>query len=170
MLSSAVLDPTPIDCTSLAAPAALDFPEWQFQTLYDYWRGKHAKAVLPGRQHIQPEEIVRVLPHLVLYDVIRDGTGYDFRARLVGTAFSELLGRNITGRLLSEVADPVSYAGLRRRLAEAVECRVPVTGISRVHHPERSFLTFSHLTLPLARDGRTVDMLLGARLWLRQKE
>jgi hypothetical protein len=159
-----------LDCGS-AEMAAPDYPAPQLTALHDYWDAKRRPGRLPSRADIRPEEIHRLLPHLVLYDVLRpervEGDGYDFRARLVGTAVSQLFGREITGRKLSEVADLIDFVRVQRRLGAVVDCRGPESGISRVHHPERAFLKFAHLTLPLAGDGQTVDMLLGARVEIR---
>lgn len=136
----------------------------RLRQLFDYWLSKKTSDRLPGRQHILPEEIHTLLPHLVLYDVLPELGRYDFRVRLIGTQFADMLGRDITGRLLSDAADILHYAQLHKRLTDIVETRLPAYGISHVHNPARSFISFLHLTLPLANDGVTVDMLIGARV------
>ena len=42
------------------------------RALYDYWVSVHPPGGLPGRQHIDPIAIPRLLPHLFMVDVSRD--------------------------------------------------------------------------------------------------
>jgi len=137
----------------------------RFRQLVDYWTSKRVGDRLPGRQHIRPEELHALLPYLLLYDiVIPPAGGYRFRVRLVGTHFVELLGKEISGRFLDETAYGPRYAELHQRLVTVIETRLPDFGIASLNNPERSFIQYGHLTLPLAEDGEHVDMLLGARI------
>jgi hypothetical protein len=71
------------------------------RTLYDYWISIHPPTELPGRQHIDPTAIPRLLRHLFLLDVSCDPLR--FKCRLAGTEFSRLIGRDLTGRYIDEV-------------------------------------------------------------------
>lgn len=58
---------------------------------------------MPDRADIQPSEIARLLPNMIIAEAV-DG-GADFRVRLFGTALVTLLGEERTGKLLSEFAE-----------------------------------------------------------------
>ncbi len=127
--------------------------------IYDYWRSKApAPGVLPGRRHIDPADIPRLLPNIWLVDVVEDPRR--FRVRLIGTALVDAgiplrVGDFIFDRLMPELrhtlAEFESVVGTR----EPLWYRGPVNlrHDTYVHEIERIFL-------PLAADGRHVDMLL----------
>lgn len=68
--------------------------------LVAYWNRKRSGRIGPRRTEIDPTEMVAHLPHIFMLDVI-DG-GKDFRFRLIGTRIVEGLGRDNTGRRVSE--------------------------------------------------------------------
>ena len=148
------------------------------QELLSYWHGMRVDERLPGRQHLRPEEIRHLLPYIVLYEVVtpandmgaNEQPSFRFRTRLIGTHFTELWGREISGLYLDEVADPVDYAAWRPQLVTVVQERRPVFGIASVPSPDRDFIRYAHLTLPLAADGENVNMLLGLRINLTVRE
>lgn len=74
---------------------------------------------MPDRADIQPSEIARLLPNMIIAEAV-DG-GADFRVRLFGTALVTLLGEERTGKLLSEFAEEgTAYS---RENPEAVQQR-----------------------------------------------
>ncbi|HVJ31986.1 MAG TPA: PAS domain-containing protein [Terriglobia bacterium] len=138
----------------------------RFRQLFDYWSARCGEGRLPGRGQIRPEELPGLLPYLVLYDIVTLTEGYRFRVRLIGTHFVGLLGKEISGRFLDEVAYAPRYAELHQRLVRVIDTKQPDFGIASLNNPERDFIQYGHLTLPLAEDGEHVDMLLGARIAL----
>src|SRR5947209_15482970 len=67
---------------------------------YEYWASVAPADGLPGRQHIEPEEIPALWSRMWLLDVSRDPLRY--RYRLCGTEMVRSLGREVTGRWLDE--------------------------------------------------------------------
>jgi len=135
--------------------------------LYDYWRSIAPAGVLPGRQHFRPEDIPHLLANLYLRDVVRDGGEIRFRTRLMGTRLVTVLGRDTTGRFMDEIFD-ADYV-VRQR---AIYLRVIATGApdllatqAPVHDKEH--IRYQRLLLPLAEDGRTVDILVGLLAFIR---
>lgn len=61
---------------------------------------------MPDRADIQPSEIARLLPNMIIAEAVNGGA--DFRIRLFGTALVTLLGEERTGKLLSEFAEESS--------------------------------------------------------------
>ncbi len=142
----------------ITRPPASAKPE--IVAIYDYWRSKApASGLLPGRQHIDPVEIPRLLPNVWLVDVVDDPRR--FRVRLIGTMLVDVgiplrVGDFIVDRLL-----PEQRAASLVEFESVVQSREPLWfrgGVNLrhdtyVHEVERIFL-------PLAADGRRVDMLL----------
>ena len=140
----------------------------RLRQLHDYWRsiapGEHE---LPGRQHFDPLDIPALLPWVWLLDVYRDPLR--FKYRVTGTGHRRVSGRDATGHWMHELhPDFASYESYSEFLA-AVERREicyrrgrPVFALCNdVSETER-------LMVPLARNGRDVDMLLAITIYHRQ--
>ena len=56
------------------------------RTMYAYWRSKREGRRMPSRQSIEPSEIPRLLPHVMITEVIDHGAR--FRYRLSGTVLN----------------------------------------------------------------------------------
>src|SRR3546814_529285 len=142
--------------------ATLGEPEAQ---LYAYWLEIcPGRGLLPGRQHFDPAELgsrhPSLLQHLWLVDVERNPPR--FRLRLVGSAAYMTSPFARAGHYVDEFIDPASRAEtLQSSFGRLVEAGEP--GLSRGRSwaaPGRNARELSRLSLPLAADGRTVDMLL----------
>lgn len=158
-------------------PPAASGPE--FRTLLDYWiarfpeedsaDGRLPGNRLPGRQHIDPAELpARYLAQLLLLDVV-PATPRRFRFRVAGTAFSVIAGRDVTGLHYDELGGtPHRMAPVTQALDLIVEQGRPVFVEGALTLPSEDFFWVKRLGLPLARDGRNVDMVLC--LWLAQRK
>lgn len=124
-----------------------------------YWRKKAAGRAMPSRADIDPTEIPRLLPDVMLVERLAGGR---YRYRLIGTENARAHGVNATGRFLDEVLPGPDYAahvlalydecvGTRRALYS--ECLFFPPGR---HEPERHTKV---LFMPLSPDGMTVNMI-----------
>jgi hypothetical protein len=139
------------------------FTEPEFIELVDYWRRKSPPGRLPGRQHVDPMELSpRLLPHVLLMDVVRGESGPRFKFRLVGTGFVQLVGREVTGLFYDQIASTKRAAPLLAGLKKLVETGEPVYLEGPLTVPSRDFIWVKRVGLPLAEDGKTVDMVLAA--------
>jgi hypothetical protein len=129
------------------------------EELYAYWASRRRGAGLPGRRDIDPSGFRRLLPTVSLLDVLGDPPGY--RLRLAGTGLYNLYGREITGLTLEEVYPAVEAAAWRERLDRVVRTGKPSAGVSSLAWRGAARLSVVWLRLPLAADGRRVDMILG---------
>jgi len=132
-----------------------------------YWRRVHpAPGLLPGRQHIDPLQMPRLLPYVWLIEVhpgLNEGAIPRFRFRLVGSHVDLGLGEPKTGRWLHEMEpDFESTPHMHDNFVGVVR----TAQIS--HRRGRPRLTMNtdateleRLMLPLASNGRDVDMLIG---------
>lgn len=132
----------------------------------EYWRSiRPAADRLPGRQHVDPDDLAELLPWLWLVDVQREPIR--FRYRLVGTGHRAVVGADLTGKWIDEAfADFPRMQGYADFLAvaqgEARYCRrAPEFPVGE------KYVSMERLLLPLARDGAAVDMMLGVTLYTR---
>jgi hypothetical protein len=141
----------------------LEASEPEIVELYTYWLGKAPAGKLPGRQHIDPVEFSpRLLPHVLLLDVERSDPAPRFRFRVAGTAFVDLIGREVRGRCYDEIAAPERVEPVCGALRKIAETGSPVFLEGPLTVPSRDFVWVKRLGLPLARDGENVDMILAA--------
>ena len=131
-----------------------------------YWASMNAGGGLPGRQHLDPLGIPRLLPNVWLIDVERS-PALRFRYRLTGTRIARAFSDDPTGRYLDEVQAGFCSNGMERNLAEVVDVGLPSW---RMGNPAfRELDHFAHIErvyLPLAADGETVDMILAFSIFL----
>ncbi|HET6157441.1 MAG TPA: PAS domain-containing protein [Dongiaceae bacterium] len=90
---------------------------------HDYWRSKCAGGSLPSRTSINPTEIPRLLPYLVMAEIEREPLRV--RYRLVGTRVVEANGADYTNRYLDECNFAVEPL-LLSCYQQLVEMRAPV--------------------------------------------
>lgn len=129
------------------------------EELYAYWARLRHGGQLPGRNDIRPEDFKRLLPTVSLIDVRRDPM--DFRLRLAGTGLYGVYGREITGRSLGEVYNSTAMDYWRQELTKLVHERRPAVGAHSLAWRGAAHLSILWLRLPLASNGRDVDMILG---------
>jgi hypothetical protein len=134
-------------------PAGVHDDLWQFLA---FWRAKAATG-LPRRRQIDPLEIARLLPRVLLLDVEAD----DFRFSLVGEEIAARYGQ-IKGRSLREL---MSGSDLELTLEEHRQCvsrRLPVYSQNSVQSASLGDRqVYQRLLTPFAGDGDAVTCLAG---------
>lgn len=143
---------------TIALPAAAS--DARLRAFFDYWRRQAPPGRLPGRRHIDPLDIPKLLARIAMFDVVRDGPRLRFRFRLMGTGVVELMGADYTGRWVDETMSPEVYAHLEAAFAQ-VCAGEPHYWERLLPFPARDFVGHRRLALPLASDGTTVDMIIG---------
>jgi len=121
---------------------------------------------MPSRSDLDPVDIPRLLPHIMLVEVHGPGR---YRYRLIGTANAQEHGMNATGRFVDEVLRGPEYRDHVLRLYDAcVEGRRPL-------YSESLFLSSAGgaierhtkaLFMPLSPDGATVNQVFVAQVFL----
>jgi hypothetical protein len=129
------------------------------EELFAYWASLRAAGRLPARRDIDPGRFKRHLPTVSLIDVVPEQS--DFRMRLAGTGLYGVYGREITGRSIAEVYAGSAVEYWRAELAQVVKERRPSVGAHNLAWRGASHLSILWLRLPLATNGRDVDMILG---------
>lgn len=128
---------------------------------FRYWESARRERKMPSREDINPMELRDVLPHIVLVDVER--APLRFRYRLVGTYVTGISGRDITGRYADTTTFRQSLHDVVGPYTMVVENGAPVGKVGEARWvPNRPWVRLETLLLPLGRDDRQVDIILGA--------
>lgn len=144
-------------------PAVL--PDNKLRRLYDYWLSHCGGDCYPSRRDIDPLDIPDLLPNIFLLDVV--GDAQDFVFRLAGSLVEDAFSMPLRGKSIAEIQ---RAAGSPTLVAHHIE--VARGGGPRYREGEmlvagRDHWRIHRLLLPLASDGRTVDVLMGgAVFWL----
>ena len=131
------------------------------EELFTYWTSLKKRGRLPGRKHIQPTDFKRHLPSVSLINVIRGEDGsIDYRVRLAGTGLYGVYGQEITGKTLEEAYGSAAEYW-RGELDKVVASKKPGAGVHSLAWRGLAHMSVVWLRLPLANNGRQVDMILG---------
>lgn len=121
---------------------------------------------MPARADIDPTEIPRLLPDVMLVERLPEGR---YRYRLIGTENQTAHGVNATGRFLDEVLPGPDYSAhvlalydkcVAKRRSLYSEC---LFFSPARHQPERHTKV---LFMPLSPDGETVNMVFVIQVFL----
>lgn len=137
-----------------------DAKDPRFREFFGYWQSKAPAGRLPGRVHIDPLQIPKLLQHIALYDVVPVGDDFRFRFRLVGTGVVETLGADNTGKFIDECMAPEAYKPLHEHYGTLIREGRPQYWQRNLPYANRDFMAVQRLALPLASDGTTVDMVI----------
>lgn len=136
--------------------------------MVSYWQTIGPAGRLPGRQHIDPVDLGGLLGNIWLADVER--APLRFRYRVAGTRIVAYLGREPTGRWMDEVIPQFEGTHTARDLTILVNEAIPRwrRGAPSMRK-DLYFKTLEQVSLPLAADGGTVDMVLNLTLFLDEE-
>lgn len=129
------------------------------EELFAYWTSLREGGRLPARAQINPDRFKRHLPTVSLIDVLDEPR--DYRLRLAGTGLYGVYGGEITGKRLEDVYASDAVAYWRGELDRIVDEGRPQVGCHSLSWRGASHLSILWLRLPLASDGKRVDMILG---------
>jgi hypothetical protein len=145
---------------------ALPFTDARLEAAYRYWQHKAGDRAMPRRADIDPAEIPKLLPDVMLVDVMPDGR---YRYRLIGTENARAHGINATGRYLDEVVAGDEYkVHVMALYNECVRQRRPLYSEclfmgSHRQAPERHTKV---LFMPLSEDGESVNIVFVVQLFV----
>ncbi|HIP79410.1 MAG TPA: PAS domain-containing protein [Kiloniellaceae bacterium] len=142
-------------------PALL--PDIKLRQLYAYWQRLGGAECLPSRRDIDPVEIPTLLPNIFLIDVVGDAE--DFVFRLAGTLVEDAFSMPLKGKSIAEIQ---KRAGTPIPVAHHIEVARgggPRYREGKMLVPGREHWEINRLLLPLASDGTTIDVLMGAAVF-----
>jgi len=124
----------------------------------DYWLSLVRGRAIPAREDLDPLDIPRLVPNLMLVDVFRDPQR--FRFRLVGTRLTELARRDSTGRGLDASLYGDNLGRVLVDLRACADTGAPVASLDTAPYLENGWIRAEALLLPFGRPDGTVEMIL----------
>ncbi len=89
-----------------------------------YWNSRRGDRAMPTRADLDPADIKRLLPHVVLIDVLHDPL--DFRFRLLGTEVDRIVRANPLGKRFSEIPHMREGSNIWAQHAKVATSRQPL--------------------------------------------
>lgn len=126
----------------------------------DYWKSRKGDRVAPARADIDPVDIPRLLPRVMLVDVeTTEGGDPDFRYRLSGTGIRSVHGYDATGLRPHDLKPAIYGELIHAHYRAAAEGREPLAHVI-VMVTNKKQRSYARLILPLSEDGQTINMLM----------
>jgi hypothetical protein len=128
--------------------------------LYEYWRKKApGPGLLPSRRDIDPTDIPALLDNIWMLDVV--GEPRRFRFRLIGDAMQRKGIPGRPGEFVDQFFSPGIADERMAALHAVASARQPSWARGRPQLAHRTQIDeLERILLPLASDGRAVDVLL----------
>jgi len=140
------------------------------QLALDYWRGICRSRPMPTPDDLDVLDMPRAaLPYVGLLDVEYEPVRR-FRWRLIGTAITTLLERDLTGCYWDEVYDETVLVPWLRVVDDVLKNRVPVRFTSQAHVVGKEIYDAEHIYLPMSRNGDRVDRIFKASVFTGMSE
>jgi hypothetical protein len=137
--------------------AALERPE--LANLLRTWYRWAAVEPIPLRPQFDPIDFPRLLPWMVLAEVLSDAP-FDVCIRYLGSEIVHYFNSgNLTGKRLSEL-EPVFVRRWSEVGEQVVAARTPQFFHGAPFMVEKSFAQFEMLALPLSKTGQAVDFVI----------
>lgn len=121
------------------------------------WEELRGDAIAPNRSAISPRNIGEDIALMAFYDIER--APFRLRCRLMGSAFSQAIGYDATGKYIDEQEQTTPTI---RRAVWVVHSVTPMLmkDLQLVWSPERSYKSYSSLLLPFIGEGEEVTRIV----------
>ncbi len=116
---------------------------------------------MPSRRDLDPVDIPRLLPYVVLIDVQRS-PALDFKFRLIGSEVQAIMHRSYHQVWFSEIAHLGPGNKIWDEYAAVVTVREPLTSSVSYVGKDTYVRQIRHCLMPLSDDGSSVNMLFVA--------
>lgn len=123
-----------------------------------YWRGKAGERRMPSRGDIDPADLVKHLPAIMLVDVVPDARRFVYR--LVGTQEAAGRGKDPTGLAVADAFYAQSAAAALEPYEYVVREKRPCCVRDPYRTPDGWLEREDTIYLPLSDDDETVNMIL----------
>lgn len=149
----------------------LDICSQQVREMYAYWAALRGDRAMPHRDELDPAQIKRYLPGIMLVDV-HWGPPLDFIYRLVGTREVESRGADPTGQRVAEAYFAASAEDALDNYRYVATERAVLYDCEPVSKPGNRYIGDESIFLPFTRDGERVGQILVYShyedLWVRR--
>ncbi len=128
----------------------------RLRALIRYWNGKRAGHRMPSRMAIDPIEIPRILPIVLLADASPEGA----RMRLLGTEATGAYGRETRGRLVREIQFGEFDVFWQGAFDEVARSAAPVCAAG-TYRRGTELCSIETVLMPLTDNGSAVSQIFG---------
>lgn len=125
-----------------------------------YWDHIRGVRAIPRRNDLDPVDIPKLLPFIMLVDVLDQPL--DFKFRLIGTEIDAIISDDYVGRRFSAIRHMASGNKVWADYQTVVRGRRPLTGPVDYVGTDHYVRGIRHCLMPLSADGETVDMVFVA--------
>ena len=126
-------------------------------TVLAYWESKKRGREMPGREDVDPTELVKFLPYISIVDVVEDARRFVYR--LVGTMEVEVRGYDPTGKSVGDGYFAASADAAMANYQRVCDTRAPFYENDGFQVVDR-WINEANLFLPLSDDNQTVNKIL----------
>lgn len=134
-----------------------DLRDPEFLQALVYWHMRRGARAMPARSDLDPMELAKILSKVMLVDVLPEAP--HFRYRVFGTTIADWMKFDATGQTLDAIKPENYRKMLFATYMECVGARTPIA--HRVLWDTKDVPhRYKRLMMPLATDGKRVDMLL----------
>lgn len=128
--------------------------------MFEYWSSRRSAGDFPGRRDLDPLDFPYAIGNVTLIEV--EPAPLSFRFRLVASDMTDRLGHLMAGKPLESCPKPQMREFLRSVYATVVTERQPWGGRGVCMLDQRVWRDET-IVMPLAADGRSIDMLMSVR-------
>lgn len=148
----------------MAQPNYLDDPI--LCDLFAYWDRLRGERVAPSYAEVDPLDMpARILPYLLIAEVVPDEPARRYRFRLCGTEIEGVYGGGMGGRHVDELGKGAYRDYMQGLYDKLVASRRPVYSVGSYHG--RTVWT-KRLMLPLSADANAIDVVLSGQTFFFQ--
>ena len=144
---------------TFACDRDLQFDAPNLSNVLTLWKMRASAGRLPARSDFSARDLMRVLPTLMIAEIIRAGDQVRYRYRYVGTHVAQTIGE-LTGKFLDEALPEPSRERTTACYQAVIDAREPLRFLTKFSLDKISYLCAEFLSAPLASDGATVDMVM----------
>lgn len=127
-------------------------------SLYRWWLGKRATSDVPDRSAVDPAELKKLLPNILIAEAMHKP--FRVRYRLVGTRVNETAGFSIQGRYLDELLSAEPDQPWMDHYRSVYVNRRPLLGATSVPTSSGGYFTYEFGIFPLRNGGDTIEQFI----------
>ena len=137
----------------------------RLRLVFDHWISIRGNLLSPRRRDLDEASIVSALPYVYINQFIASID--DYRVRLLGTAYYDFYGSDVTGKLMSEIFRPSIWRELKAQHDRVRRSCMP--SYCEILAPNRygNQVLYQRLLMPLSDDDGVVDRLFGVGVFER---
>lgn len=145
----------------------LEVTEERSRLFAEHWQSLPKIDLIPHRESFRPEELARILPHIVIHELVSPGI---VRLRLVGSAVIDDYGQDITGRNYLDFVEQARRPTASRALF--LVCEQPAGMLVQLRSISRAgrIMTRESIAFPFRGDGDRANLAYSCSSTARERD